>query len=351
MKKETEQIINRGKFIVIDGIDGSGKATQTKLLADRLKRAGLAVKTIAFPQYGQKSAGLAEEYLNGKYGGLNEVDPYQASLFYALDRFDAKFKINHWLANGQIVITDRYVTANMGHQGGKIANPLERKFFLDWLYRLEYEILNIPRPDLNILLHLDPVIARRLINSRNEFNQDIHEKDLNHLEQTEKTFLQIARDYPGFTIIECAGQNGILPPEKINNLIWRQITGQLKIFSRTAEPAAKRKMLIERLLPTAFMPTRADHEQPLFNLYSAVGAIIAPRQTAAIKIGLKIYLPKSYAGLILDCPYNLKNNLIASKNKISSEFTSEIIISLTNLSLEPVIIAAGQKIAQLLIIS
>ena len=202
---------------------------------------------------------------------------------------------------------------------------------------------------MNIFLHLDYGLARRLIDDRNKF-QDIHEQDLNHLKQTEQTFLQIAKTYPDFTVIECADQNEILPPEKINNLIWRQVTSRLKIISHQSAPAAERKMLIERLLPTAFMPTRADYDQPLFNLYSAVGATIGQHQTANIRTGLKIYLPKNYAGLILDYPANLKNHLIASKDKISHELKSEIIINLTNLGREPIIIAAGQKIAQMLII-
>lgn len=237
----------------------------------------------------------------------------------------------------------------MGHQGGKIANPLERKSFFDWLYRLEYEILNIPKPDLNIFLHLDAGLARQLINDRNNA-QDIHEKDLNHLRQTEQAFLQIAETYPGFAIIECASQNKILPPSKIHNLIWQQIKSRLKILPKTVEPAIKRKILIERLRPAAFMPTRADPEKPLFNLYSAAGFKVEPRQTADISTGLKIYLPKNYSGLIMDYPDNIKNNLIASKNKIYPESASEIIISLTNLSRKPIIIAAGQKIAQMLII-
>ncbi|MBI4778894.1 deoxynucleoside kinase, partial [Candidatus Falkowbacteria bacterium] len=146
---------NQGKFIVIDGTDGSGKATQTQLLAQRLERVGLNVAIADFPQYNTKSAGPVEEYLSGKYGSPEEVGPYQASIFYACDRYDASFKIKTWLAEGKIVISNRYVTANMGHQGGKISNLLEKKHFFDWLYQLEYEIFNIPRPDLNIILHVD----------------------------------------------------------------------------------------------------------------------------------------------------------------------------------------------------
>ena len=110
-----------GKFIVIDGTNGSGKATQTHLLMEELKLNGYPVEMTDFPQYGTKSAGLIEEYLNGKYG---QVGPHAASIFYAIDRFDASFKIRQWLQEGKVVISNRYVTANAGHQGGKIATTL-----------------------------------------------------------------------------------------------------------------------------------------------------------------------------------------------------------------------------------
>ncbi|HDH07740.1 MAG TPA: thymidylate kinase, partial [Candidatus Moranbacteria bacterium] len=144
-----------GKFIVIDGTDGSGKATQTKLLVERLKNDGHDVEIADFPQYGKKSAGLIEKYLNGKYGSAEEVGPYRASIFYACDRYDASFKIRKAVEEGKIVISNRYVTANMGHQGGKIKDPEERKKYFNWLYNLEYETFSIPRPDLNIILHVD----------------------------------------------------------------------------------------------------------------------------------------------------------------------------------------------------
>jgi dTMP kinase len=105
-----------GRLIVIDGTDGSGKKTQIALLEKHLKEQGYEVEKIDFPQYGHKSAGLVEEYLNGDYGQANEVTPYQGSLFYALDRYAASFTMKKWLAEGKVVLCDRYVSANMGHQ-------------------------------------------------------------------------------------------------------------------------------------------------------------------------------------------------------------------------------------------
>ena len=110
MKKE------QGRFIVLEGTDGSGKTTQFKALVARLKKEGIAVKTVDFPQYGKESSYFVRQYLNGKYGGLKEVGPYRASLFYALDRFDLSSETRQALASGKIIVTDRYVDANAGHQ-------------------------------------------------------------------------------------------------------------------------------------------------------------------------------------------------------------------------------------------
>ncbi len=142
-----------GKLIVIDGTDGSGKTTQLKLLKEKLENEGYSVKETDFPQYNTKSAGLVEEYLSGKYGQADEVTPYQSSIFYAVDRFDASFKIKQWLKDGYIVLSNRYVSSSLGHQGGKIDNPLERKDFFNWLYDLEYQIFNLPKPDLSLILY------------------------------------------------------------------------------------------------------------------------------------------------------------------------------------------------------
>ena len=110
----------KGNLIVIDGTDGSGKATQTKLLVEFLKNKGVLVEMLDYPRYSNPSAYFAEQYLNGRYGSADEVSPKLASLFYALDRFDSKKSIIESLNKGKIVISNRYVSANAGHQGGKI---------------------------------------------------------------------------------------------------------------------------------------------------------------------------------------------------------------------------------------
>src|SRR3989338_7021246 len=110
----------RGIFIALEGTDGSGKTTQFKLLVEALRSRGLKVATVDFPQYGQPSAFFVEYYLNGRYGGASKVGPYRASLFYALDRFQAAASIKKLLSQGKIVLANRFTLSNAGHQGGKI---------------------------------------------------------------------------------------------------------------------------------------------------------------------------------------------------------------------------------------
>ena len=118
-----------GKFIVIDGTDGSGKTTQLALLKERLEKEGHSVAIVDFPQYNTKSAGAIEEYLSGKYGSAEEVGPYKASVFYAVDRYDASFNLRRALEEGKIVLANRYLSASLGHQGGKIADRQKEKNF------------------------------------------------------------------------------------------------------------------------------------------------------------------------------------------------------------------------------
>ncbi|MCK5459541.1 dTMP kinase [Candidatus Parcubacteria bacterium] len=223
-----------GKFIIIDGIDGSGKATQVNIIINRLKQLGYQVEIADFPQYGTKSAGLVEEYLNGKYGGPKKVGPYIASIFYAADRYDASFKIKKWLKEGKVVISNRYVAANMAHQGSKIADKNEQKKYLKWLYDLEYSIFKIPHPDLNIILHVDADIAQKLVDEKegrdyiDKKKRDIHEDDIGHLKNAEQVYLKIASAFPDFILIECVKNRQMMSRKKINELIWKKIIKIIK---------------------------------------------------------------------------------------------------------------------------
>lgn len=219
----------KGKFIVVDGTDGSGKKTQTEILIKRLKEEGYDVFEADFPQYGKKSAGLVEEYLNGKYGEAKEVGPYRASIFYAGDRYDASFEIDRALGAGKIVISNRYVASNMGHQGGKIKDSKERKEFLGWLDKLEYEIFGIPHPDLNIILHVDAAVAQKLVDGKGHRDyvggkkRDIHEADINHLRDAESAYIEIADTFHGFSLIKCTRGGSIMSREEISEMVWKKV--------------------------------------------------------------------------------------------------------------------------------
>ena len=248
--------MSRGKLIVIDGTDGSGKKTQTKLLIERFQREGYPAVSISFPQYGKKSAGLVEEYLNGRYGGAEEVSPYVASLFYALDRFDLSAEIRTRLQEGKTIITDRYVDANAGHQGGKIRDPRERGRFLSWLYDLEYGILGIPSPDLVFILHVPAEVGQHLVLAKQQQlyaerayieggkKQDLHEGDLDHLKAAEGAYLWLAEQFPeDHRLIECVKEDKLLSPEEIHEKIWQEI----KLLLSTPAIVKENELVLEKL--------------------------------------------------------------------------------------------------------
>ncbi len=227
--------MSTGKLIVLDGTDGSGKATQVELLKQKLKEKGYFVEKIDFPQYGTKAAGPAEEYLSGKFGTPDQVGAYRASILYAVDRYAASFKMKEWLNEGKIVICDRYVSANMGHQAGKILDLEKRDKYLDWLFDLEYNIFEIPKPDINIFLYLEPEIARRLAqeNTSKKFTndvkgKDIHEKDEQHMKKASESFKYVANKYKWITI-DCSNkEDGIRTREDISKEVYNKVEELLK---------------------------------------------------------------------------------------------------------------------------
>src|SRR3989344_4731037 len=219
-----------GKFIVIEGTDGSGKATQTGLLVERLKAAGRKVAMVDFPRYGNPSSHFIEKYLNGGYGDMSEIGPEKASLFYALDRFDASPDIKSWLADGAVGVANRYVASNMGHQGSKIKDAEARSDFFKWIHDLEYGILGIPRPDINILLHVPAETAYELVGQKGDRaylkggRRDMHEGSVEHLRQAETTYKEMMAMFPQeFLGIECAPGGKLLPPEEISAKIWESV--------------------------------------------------------------------------------------------------------------------------------
>lgn len=216
----------KGKLIVLEGIDGSGKTTQLNLLIKKFKKENIKFKTIDFPQYTSESSYFIRQYLNGFYGDWQGVGPYQTSIFYALDRFDATPKIKKWLRDGYLIISNRYTASNLAHQGSKIKNQNKRRNFFKWIINFEHNLLGIPRPDLNIILYLKAEMAQKLIGQKGKreylsgIKKDIHEADLRYLRQTEKVYLELSQIYPKeFKLVKCF-DNNILSINEIHQKIW-----------------------------------------------------------------------------------------------------------------------------------
>lgn len=214
-------IKGKGKFIVIDGSDGSGKKTQSDLLVEKLKTDGHPVSYYDFPQYDKTFFGaMVGRYLNGEFGDLSEINPYLISLLYAGDRWQASESIKKDLAEGKVVVSNRYIQSNMAFSGARFATVSEREKFLEWLDELEYKVYGIPHPDLVIYLYVPYKIGQELVDKKEKRNytakkRDIHEKDAEYLEQVENTYLWLAERCKEWKKIDCIDKRGILPIETI----------------------------------------------------------------------------------------------------------------------------------------
>lgn len=206
--------INKGKLIVIDGTDGSGKATQIELLSKYLKEQNIPIEVIDFPRYSDNIYGqLIRRYLDGEFGTLDQVSPYFASLAYAGDRALAKTQLEEWLNQGKIVLANRYVPSNKAHQGAKLPES-QRNEFMHWLERLEYETNSIPREDLVIFLNVPTDIAQANVDKRGL--RDIHEASSDHLSQTSALYLQLSQQNDNWVVINCLENEKMRSKEDIN---------------------------------------------------------------------------------------------------------------------------------------
>jgi len=227
----------KGKFIVIDGTDGSGKATQVDLLVKHLKKDGRKVKMIDFPVYYSNFFGkfighcLSEQYYN-----FVKVHPKIVSVLYAADRFESSKKLESWLKMGNIVIANRYVSANQIHQGGKITNTKKRKNFLKWLAEMEYGVFKIPKPDTVFYLSVSIPIVLKLIKERDENGtrkylgetQDAHEKDIKFLENSRRSALWLAKTQKNWVKIECVVNRKMDTRENIHKKIYEKVKKIIK---------------------------------------------------------------------------------------------------------------------------
>ncbi len=215
-------------FIVIDWLDGSGKGTQTKLVVSELEKQWKTVLLLDYPRYGNDSAYFVEKYLNWSYG--KNVSAKAASIFYALDRFDDSFNFAQKMNEYDYIISNRYVSASMMHQAGKIESSEERLEYMKWLHELEFEIFAIPKPDKVLFLDVPPQVSQKLVEKKESreyitggATKDLHEADENHLKNAYKVAGEILETFPDWERVECCENGDILPIEVITQKILTKI--------------------------------------------------------------------------------------------------------------------------------
>ena len=208
----------QGRFIVIEGSDGAGKATQTKLLEQYLQAQHIPVKIVDFPQYATTFYGkMIAEYLKGEYGNLSQIPPQLISVIYAMDRATAKKKMDLWLKKGGVLLANRYVTSNMGHQAARLPES-KREEFITWLEDLEYRLNKIPRENIVIYLHVPYQISQELImnkaKSQREYvkgkAKDLVEENLEYLKNSEAAYMELVHRFPHWVMVECINEKNEL---------------------------------------------------------------------------------------------------------------------------------------------
>jgi dTMP kinase len=231
----------RGKFIVLEGIDGSGKRTQLKMLVRAFARRGIACKQVSFPRYESFFGKLVARFLNGEFGALDAVDAHFSSLLYAGDRLEAKPAIEADLAAGRTLLCDRYIGSNLAHQSAMVSCG-RRKEFLRWLKQLEYKVYALPAEDLVIYLRVPAAEAQRLVGEKGKRSytsrrRDILEANLAHLRTASAVYDELARQ-PNWAKVECVrtfkrGAASLRTPEEIHQDVLRAI--ETRVFRRAAK--------------------------------------------------------------------------------------------------------------------
>jgi dTMP kinase len=222
------------KLLVIEGVDGSGKSTQLKLLSEYITRKGFICEFLHFPRTNAPYFGeLIARFLRGEFGSLNEVDPYLVALLYAGDRKDASDKIKEWLGKRKIVLLDRYTYSNIAYQCAKIDDQVAQDKLMKWILTLEFDHFAIPRPDLNLFLDVPfsftekKLLSSRSGDDRNYLNgtMDIHEQSLNFQKKVRDMYLKLARTENRLAVVNCCNSNGSMKsPEDISSLILNIIS-------------------------------------------------------------------------------------------------------------------------------
>lgn len=221
------------RFVVIEGLDGSGKSTQMKLLRKHLEAESISFKYLHFPRLEKGVYGdLVARFLRGEMGTNDQVDPYLVALIFAGDRTDAASQIRNWMDDGYLVIVDRYVYSNIAFQCAKIEDPEERNRLRDWILEFEFGYNNLPRPDLNLYLNVPFEFTRQQLNNTRDGDdraylkgeKDIHEENMDFQERVRQVYLSLQDHVEDLELIHCMDDTGnMLTPEAISNLIIQNI--------------------------------------------------------------------------------------------------------------------------------
>lgn len=211
--------MKKGKLIVFEGTDGSGKATQVKFLLDFLKTHRVACTDISFPRYKESLWGeLVGRYLRGEFGKVGELDPRLVVALNAGDRLAVSGEIRRWMAEGRIVIANRYVFSNIAYGAANINGNSQKKKFIDWVYKLEYEENKIPKEDMVIFLYVPVDVSRKLIGNR---RLDINEENLDYLRKVAELYQDAAKESPNWIKVDCVLDGEILSKEKIHEKVLK----------------------------------------------------------------------------------------------------------------------------------
>jgi dTMP kinase len=221
------------KLFVIEGVDGAGKSTQIKLLKDFFTGKGYSCEYMHFPRTETPYFGeLISRFLRGEFGSLNDVDPYLVAMLYAGDRKDASDIISNWLAEGKIVLLDRYTYSNIAYQCAKLQDISSQDKLKQWILTLEFNHFSIPKPTLNIFLDVPFAFAKKNLskirtgNDRNYLNgtKDIHEESMAFQKKVRDLYLRVSESDENLAVVDCSSNGSMLSPSEIFYLI-------IKIFN------------------------------------------------------------------------------------------------------------------------
>lgn len=225
-------------FIVLEGVDGSGKSTQIAKLRDMFAQRGIPTEYLHFPRFDAPYFGeLIARFLRGELGSIEQVDPYIVAMLYAGDRRDAAAMIRGWMDQGKVVICDRYVYSNIGYQCAKVADSDEREKLRKWILALEYDYFAIPRPDVSLFLDVPFAFTeRKLLQEQREGDdraylngkKDIHEQSMDLQRAVRQVYIDAAEWDEAMHVVDCSCQGEMASPEQIFERIMGVVAPYIK---------------------------------------------------------------------------------------------------------------------------